>query len=295
MWQGKERSKWNASAKYLGAVLASSVFTTDAVAAEFASRVVSYNPTGAQTGFQNASAAVGRPQAFTADNPVDPFFPATIISPFNPPFQPDEIVSVGEGGQITLELSRFARNVAGPELGIFSNVGLADVAYPNGTNSNPASTFGAQRPVTVEVSRNGVDFVTVSSAVTLEQPVLYYANAGPYAETTPANPIAADFGIPFGGTLSSFGGKNFAETVALFNTANGYSAGGTWIDFSSTGLDEIAYVRLSLPDNGDSVVDRFNIDAVSVANGAVGAAVPEPGSLALGVVCVAMLSRRRRG
>ena len=38
--------------------------------------------------------------------------------------------------------------MAGPEFGIFSNVGLADVAYPNGTNSNLwAYNAGAQLSV----------------------------------------------------------------------------------------------------------------------------------------------------
>ena len=66
-----------------------------------------------------------------------------VVSPFNPPFGQNEIVSVGEGGHIMLRLSHYAiPQAAGPEIGVFENVGLIDINYPNGQAGSPAGTFG---------------------------------------------------------------------------------------------------------------------------------------------------------
>ena len=66
-----------------------------------------------------------------------------VVSPFNPPFLTSEIVSVGEGGHITLRLSHYAiPQAGGPEIGVFENVGLIDTNFPNGVAGSPAATFG---------------------------------------------------------------------------------------------------------------------------------------------------------
>ena len=261
-----------------------------AAAARFASEVVSYTRAVGLPDFADPAAALGSPDDLTGENP--PVFP-NVTSPFSPPYQADEIVSIGEGGQLTLRLSHFAIPGPGREIGIFSNVGLVDVAFPNGTNASPADTFARQRPITVEVSRDGASWVTVSDNVSLEHPTLHYVNAGPFDVAPPASPQLADFGIPFEGSLASFDGKNWAQTVETFNTAAGYSAGGTWIELTATGLDRVGFIRLSLSINSDAAVDRFNIDAVSIANAAVGAPVPEPAALSA-LAAALLVSRRRR-
>lgn len=263
-------------------------------AASFADHLVSYTPGAASPGFRDPLAALGSPDDLTGDNPVSPFGPPNVTSPFSPPWQADEIVQVGEGGQITLRLANFALVGPGREIGLFSNVGLEDAAWPAGLNTNPANTFGRQRPITVEVSEDGSQWVTVSTDVRLEQPTLYYVNAGPYDTAPPDDPVLADFGIPFEGTLATFDGKDWAGTLAALETPAGHSAGGTWLDLSDTGLTRVAFVRLSLPDNGDAVADAFNLDAVAIANSATGPAVPEPGLAGLLLSGSTLLLRRRR-
>src|SRR5215216_4313944 len=72
--------------------------------AQYAAQVISYNQGATpSTGFTTASAALGEPERFTGES----VFPG-VVSPFNPPFRSNEIVSVGEGGQLTLRLSNYA-------------------------------------------------------------------------------------------------------------------------------------------------------------------------------------------
>lgn len=265
-------------------------------AAQFASRVISYTPAVAEPDLRNPETALGSPDGLTGENPLASryFGFPNVLSPFSPAYQGDEIVGIGEGGQITLQLSHFAIPGPGREIGIFSNFGLRDADYPNGTNSNPASTFGLNRPIDVQVSADGITFVPAALNLSLEHPTLFYTNAGPYDTTPPANPELANFGIPFEGTLSSFNGKNYADTLATFDTPSGHSAGGTWIDLSSTGLSQIGFIRLSLDQNVDAAVDIFHLDAISIADSALGSPVPEPSTACLMIAMGALFLRRRR-
>jgi len=76
-----------------------------------ASSVVDYQP-GAATSFTNPSAALGLPVGDTT-------FGA--LTPFNPPFKDSQIVIVGAGGHLTLQLSA-AMQADGPgsEIGVFA-------------------------------------------------------------------------------------------------------------------------------------------------------------------------------
>ena len=73
-------------------------------------RIVSYDPgTTPHLDFDSglpldiATAALGEPERSTGDG----LFPS-VVSPFSPPFLRTELVSIGEGGQLTLQLSHFA-------------------------------------------------------------------------------------------------------------------------------------------------------------------------------------------
>src|SRR5687768_10653946 len=162
------------SSMLVAALLATTpAFSGDA--AQFASQVVSYTPAVAEPDLRDPAAALGSPDDVTGENPLASryFGFPNILSPFSPAYQGDEIVGVGEGGQITLQLSHFAIPGPGREIGIFSNFGLRDADYPNGTNTNPASSFGLRRPINVEVSADGVTFVPAALNVSLEHPTLF--------------------------------------------------------------------------------------------------------------------------
>ena len=75
----------------------------------------------------------------------------------------------------------------------------------------------------------------------------------------------------------------------------GYSGGGTWLDLSTTGLTQVGYVQFLVDDdNNPNTNQRFALDALSIANGAIGAPTPEPATGLLLLICTTALSRRRR-
>ena len=270
-----------------------------ASAAEHAAAVVSYTPGGATAAFQSPAAALGAPGGVTGENPAatNYFGFPNVLSPFSPAYQGDEIVQIGEGGQLTLRLGRYVNVAPGKSLGVVSNVSLVDADFTDdtGTNGPTASTFGGGRAV-VRVSPDGANWVSLGD-VTFDVPALYYANAGAYDAAAPANPIPTDFGKPFEGALRSFDGKDWAGTVAAFAaTGGGYSGGGTWLDLSGAGLSQVGFVQFLVPDDGNpNTASLFSVDSVSIANGLAGATVPEPGGLGvLAAGAVALLRRVRR-
>ena len=283
--------------------------SSQAMAASFANKVVSYNA-GTSPALRwyfdsnwdfvetvpltDPSAALGKPTGYVTE-PYDP--PGVIVSAFSPAANPDQIVSVGEGGHLTLRLENYAVIGVGDEIGLFTNVGLADNNWPNGQAGlstigpppTPVPTFGADG-VTVEVSPDGSAW-TPLEPITPDLPTNVWTDAsGPYLTST-AGLTEADSSAPFTGALSDFDGKTYAEIKTLL----GGSAGGYWLDLSSTGLSEVGYIRFSLADDGDAGTDlNFELDAVSVASGHIGAPVPEPCSLGLLVLAGTCLLRRRR-
>lgn len=259
----------------------------------FADRVISYNPgTAPSPGYTNPSAALGSPERYTGEGA----WPG-IVSPFNPPWLTDEVVSIGEAGQITLRLARYVLPQAGePEIGIFTNSGIVDPAWPGQTAGTPAVILGGADEAVVEVSEDGIAWVALDPAP-LDIPTNGYTNPAAGApDVTDAYQGApgstpSDFGKPFTQPLSSFDGVKFYDAGApdMLDLLAG-SGGGTWLDISPTSLVRVGYVRLSRPDDGDAQTAlNFDLDAVAIANGAVGEPVPEPSSLLLAALGVALV------
>jgi hypothetical protein len=261
------------------AALSAGVFAS---AAEFAASVGPYTPGAGAGAYTTPAAAVGSPAPLTGQSIGFP----NILSPFSPAFGTDEIVGIGLNGSIQLNFSTPISNVAGADFGVITNLGLADSSYPAGVNTNPASTFGAIRQADVAVSSDGAQFVSLG-LVTFDSPANYFADASnPYLTAAPANATLADFGKPFSGNLATFNGLNWSQTLAALDG----SGGGTWIDFSASGLSNIVAVQFSIgataPGNSDG---KLFIDAV-VANNV---AVPEP-AISSFVIGVAVVLLRRR-
>ncbi len=200
-----------------------------------------------------------------------------------------EIVQIGEGGQLTLQLSHHVLPTAGLELGVYTNVGVADENYPNGKAGSPPFTFGASSAV-VDFSADGATWVGLGS-ILFNIPANYYLDRGPF-DTTAGSQVA-DFGKPFPGTLSDFGGLDYSQILGLLDG----SAGGTWLDISGTGLSQVGYIRFSVPDDNNAGTNLlFALDAVSLSTAALGNPVPEPSTwllLASGG-CLALVARCRR-
>ncbi|MEX2317171.1 MAG: hypothetical protein WD669_08465, partial [Pirellulales bacterium] len=171
----------------------------NSASAQFAVEVLTYNSgTTPAASFVSPASALGSPERFSGEDS----FPS-VVSPFSPPFLSSEIVSIGEGGQLTLRLSNYALpQAAGSEIGIFSNFGLIDASYPNGQAGSPAGGFGPPDRAQVEVSANGLDWSTLG-ITTFDLPANGYTDlADPYAVSPGA--AASDFQQPFTGSLSSF-------------------------------------------------------------------------------------------
>lgn len=263
----------------------------------FAAAVVSYTPGGANPTYQTPAAALGAPDGISGENPLATNFFGfpNVLSPFSAAYQGDEVVQIGEGGQLTLRLANYVNVGAGKRVGVISNAALQDSDFfdATATNTNPAQPFGGGTAI-VRVSQNGVDFVTLGT-VNFNLPNLYYANAGPYDGAAPASPVLADFGIPFPGVFADFDGKDYAATVDAFKIAPGvYSGGGTWLDLAASGLTQVGYIRFEIPDDANPLTaNHLGIDAVSIANTAIGAPLPEPTALVI-LFPLALFLRRRR-
>ncbi|HZZ71487.1 MAG TPA: PEP-CTERM sorting domain-containing protein, partial [Pirellulales bacterium] len=256
----------------------------------FADAVVSYTPgSGIAANFSNPASALAAPTQFLSGA----FGGA--VSPFNPPYNQDStsnldpsleyLTGIGPGGQLTLRLSNFADLVGTQQLGFFGHTGIADENYPNGQAGSPAFTFGANNTAQVEVSANGVNWPSLG-LLTLSNPTNGYTDlTDPYSATPGIG--SSDFGSPFSGAINDFDGLNYSQMLTLLNG----SGGGNWYDFSSTGLSEVGYVRFT-----NNSATPFYLDAVAVANDAIGAPTPEPATIvlgAIGLLAVVWLGRRK--
>jgi hypothetical protein len=289
------------------AAAAAVAYVTRSASAEFATAVQSFDQgsvafaDGVST-YNNAGAATGQPNRIAG---AGGSFPGP-VTPFNPPYEASQIVAVGLGGQITLELPSAVPVVSGSlQVGIFHAAGLNDPAF-NGQAESPARTFAgrefaADRTAVVELADVLGNFKSLGRVV-FTQPTQGFANqADPYV--FPAPPVASDFNKPFAGELASFNGMNQAQMTTLLDG----SAGGTWLGITpdvAAQLGEIRYVRISDPKwqvigggLADSRVSAYDaqfskpadlfVDGVNV--------VPEPATLGVIVTALVAASGRRRG
>ncbi len=244
----------------------------------FANEFVSYEAgIGAAPGYDNPLTALGSPERFTGEG----IFPA-VVSPFNPPWATNEIVSIGAGGHLTVRFDtpivNHALNPFGIDFIIFTNVGFIDDSFPQGI---VGGVFGNDGGI-VEVSANGTDWVTVTDVMANGLfPTMGYLDAGPY--DTSEGAVETDFTRPIDPSLSfaDFLGRDYAGVMSLYDG----SGGGTGIDLNGTGLSAISYIRISNP--GDATMS-IEIDGFARVT-----AIPGPGTLAM-LPGVALVFRRRR-
>lgn len=248
--------------------------TASAAHAQYAKQVLSYTPgTTPAAGYTDAAAALGTPQR-------DTDFGA--VTPFNPPYSPSDLVSIGEGGQLTLRLSNYAvAQPGGPEIGVFTNLAIADVDWPNNQAGTGAgfSTFGSNSAV-VEVSADGVDWVSLG---------LQEFNVPAAGFTDEAATLPSDFTKPFTGGLGDFEGIALGGALTLLDG----SGGGLWLDITPTGLDQVGFLRFDVPLGSNPLDTNFELDAVSIAQGAIGAfTAPEPAAALLLLAALPLTTRR---
>jgi hypothetical protein len=260
--------------------LAGALFVPTVTRAQFAGSVVSYNPgTGYAAGYTDPTTALGAPSQVTPGEYGGP------VDPFDPPYLTSQIVSIGAGGSLTLQLDTPILNSASNPFGIdfivFGNTGFVitndtdeDYNYI-GTPATDGSLFGNNTGSTlVKVSADGVNWFTLNPALAPTVDGLFPTDGG-------GNPL-----LPVNPSLTGddFGGQTLAGIQSLYAG----SAGGSGFDLAwaqdtngdSVDLPSADYVQI------DVVSGHSEIDAISV--------VPEPTTFALAITGAGLFLLRRR-
>lgn len=229
----------------------------------WADQVVSYDlGTGGEAVYSDPLVTLGEPERYTGEG----VWPAP-VTPFNGAWGSDEVVSLGEGGYLTVRFDEPITNdpthLYGVDFMIFGNGFFGDDDYPNG---QVAGLF-EEGPFAVSISADGTDFTPLAGTLFDAMfPTLGYLDLdGPY-DPNPGS-VLSDFTKPVDPSLTydDFHGRTFAEIVTMYDG----SGGGIPLDIGPTGLDEVYYVRIDVLAGASSP----EFDAFAV--------VPEPATAVL--------------
>jgi hypothetical protein len=236
-------------------MLGTALPATQIQAAPFADAVISYDPgVGYATRFTNVKSVLGEPSR------INPFGDPT--DPFDPPYGTNQILSLGEGGSLTVQfhapILNHPNNLFGLDFIIFGNSGFIitndfDITTHDwvGTPATDGSLFGHNPGRTrVSVSRDGQTFYELAPA------------RAPIVDLLFPTDGSGNFNRPLDPTLTQadFAGLTLDQIRALYNG----SAGGAAFDISwardSQGtpvfLPEISFVRVEVL-SGKSEIDGF--------------------------------------
>jgi len=235
--------------------------------AQFATSVLAYERgTGFAANYTNANAALGAPSTGSG------------VTPYAPPFSTSQLVSIGAGGYLTLQLGTPIMDDPGHPFGIdFLLFGNSFFVVTNGSGASATTSgaiFSSSVSTRVEVSQDGATWYTLDSSLA---PTVgtYFPTDGPGNPLMPVNP---------GLGAADFAGKNLSGIRSLY----GGSAGGGDYDLAwardaegdAVTLGSVDYVRI------DVLSGRTQIDAISV--------VPEPQGWAFGVLAGVVFGFRGR-
>jgi hypothetical protein len=233
--------------------------------AQFGTSVIAYERgTGFASNFTNANAALGAP--------------ASGATPFAPPFSVSQLVSIGAGGYLTLQLGVPITDDSSHPFGMdFLLFGNSFFVVTNGSGVSATTSgaiFSSSVSTRVEVSQDGHSWFTLDPALA---PTVgtYYPTDGSGNPLFPVNPALGQ---------SDFAGMNLSGVRALYGgAAGGANYNLSWARDSAGNpvtLDSVSYVRI------DVLSGRTQIDAI--------ASVPEPGTCALAVVGLGLFWKCRR-
>jgi hypothetical protein len=227
--------------------------------------------------FDQPTAALGEPTRQSVA------FGGYVVSPFSAPSDPTEVVSLGEGGSLTVAFDEPVTddplNPFGIDLLVFGNAFFLTDDFNFDANTTIA---GVDREGgVIEISADGVEWRTVTG---LDADGPFPTNG--YADTTDFFPAAAggvlsDFTLPVDPALDPTG-LGAAEVVAAYAG----SGGGAGIDIGAYGLASVSYVRVTNP-TGSGVTTE--IDGFADVR-----AVPEPAAIVLIAFGAGFVAVRRK-
>jgi hypothetical protein len=212
--------------------------------AQFADAVVSYNSgAGFAAGYTNAGAALGAPASGNS------------ITPFAPPFSKTQIVSIGAGGEITLQMSTPILNNPSAPYGV-NFILFANQFFIENSSDEVSGLSDHADSILVQVSPDDSTWYTLNQSLA-PQPGTLFPTAGNGNPLIPVNSAL---------TLANFEGQNLAGIESLYDG----SAGGTGydLDWATNSLGDNAdlasadYVRIEVQ---TGVLD---LDAASVTQAA---------------------------
>jgi hypothetical protein len=218
----------------------------------FAVAVISYEPGSSPApGYTNPAAALGEPSRFTP-SPWD----GGAVTPFQPAWLPSQLVSIGAGGSLVLELDAPAtddpRNPFGIDLIVFGNSFFSDLGAGAGVCGPIAADGGL-----IEVSPDGLTWCTVPNvAADGLFPTRGYLDASPF-DAVPGT-VESDARMPVDPAHRAH--AMHALAWLEMSAAYGTSAGGAGVDLATTGCATARYVRIRVPPPPHPHVE---IDAVS--------------------------------
>lgn len=222
--------------------------------AQFADSVLSYDPgSGFAAGFTNTSSALGAPASGSG------------VTPFAPPFSKNQLLSIGAGGEVTVQMDTPILNDSTAPFGLNFIIFANSFFVQNGGSGQTATTGGTlfYHPAStiIQVSPDDVNWYTLNTALA-PQPGQWFPTYGAGDPQLPVDPALANMNLA---------GMTLGQIEALY----GGSAGGTgfslsWAQDSAGNNVDLAsadYVRIEV------LSGVLDMDAIS--------AVPEPGTWAL--------------
>ena len=220
----------------------------------YAAAVISYSPgSGYSPGYTNTSTVIGQP------SPADSYGDAT--DPFDPPWQTNQILSIGAGGWVIVEFDHPIVHYpnGNRDFMIFGNSAFEvtnfedpqDLWFADGKVINDAGLSS------VSVSRDGVNFYTLNPSLSPTANYLYPTDA------------SGDFRIPVNPALTTndFLDLTLAQIRLLYNgSAGGASYNTAWAQDTNGNpvfLPDVRYVRV------DVLANRLEIAGFAAVAGTV--------------------------
>ena len=231
--------------------LAGVVSSADVALGQHAVEVIEYIPGNAGAPFTDPGTALGPPTRMSG---IPGVIPST-VTPFQPAFGAGEIVTIGQGGRLTVAFDQPVRddpaNPFGVDLLIFGN------AFFTGSSSvAPCATGLYEEPATIEVSLDGTTFVEIPNLIADGAfPTSGYQDVEAYA--TEPGLVETDFLRPVDPAFLEFASELCWEALQLAYDGSG---GGVPVDLAGTGLAEIRFVRISTASDAQSLpeIDAFS-------------------------------------